>query len=81
MHLRTVCGARRRQYNTHLTPFIQTTNSRIRKARSYKPKNVEWNNAANEIKKRKKKRKEEGKNLRGTVKDIKLIRIIKHWFF
>ena len=54
MHLCTEFGACRKQYNIHLTPYIETT----RNARSYKPKSIEWENAAIEVKDKKgKKRK------------------------
>ena len=48
MYLCTVCEARRKP----LTPYIQTTKSHTRKARSYKPKIIERNNAAIEVKKK-----------------------------
>ena len=55
MHLRIECGARRR-LSMPTNPYIKTSNKIThKKARRYKPKSLEWNNAAIEVKKDKRK--------------------------
>ena len=53
MHLRTERGALAEDFQYPVNPLYTNKKPHIRKARSYKLKSLEWNNAAIEVKKEK----------------------------